>query len=96
MKTLTQNTLKGIGLAAATAMLMSGCGGGGGTNWGIDHGKSLPKCASDSRDSSAAVSVPAGAKITALEKGTTIRVWHYSNSDKLVCTITGSAVINGE
>ncbi|WP_456431436.1 hypothetical protein [Nitratifractor sp.] len=75
------------GLIASATLMLSGC-----------HGKhagglDVPQYAKDLNDSSAAVSVPAGHKVVASEEGTKIRIFHYSNSDKLVCTVSGSAKI---
>ena len=70
------------------AIVISGCG-----DWGIDKDISIPSCSSDLRDASAAIKVKAGAIIKSLEAGTRVRVWHYANSDKLVCTISGKAFI---
>ena len=79
-------------VAAASALFalfaLSGCGQSG--HWGVDHAE-LPMCSPDVNDSSAAILVPSGTEIKALEQGTTLRIWHYSNSDELVCVITGKA-----
>jgi len=83
--------VKWIGLTA-TALLLSACGGG--EKWGIDNSTPLPKCSDDLRDNSAALKVPQSVSVIALEEGTSIRVWHYSNDEKLLCTLTGKAVIS--
>lgn len=76
------------------ALFLSACGGSdsGKTNWGIDHG-TVPKCSADERDASVALQVPAGTVINALTEDAKVRVWHYSNSDKLVCVISGSVSV---
>jgi hypothetical protein len=81
-----------IVFAVFAAWLLNACGSG--DTWGIDQG-SIPMCSSDVNDASVAIKVPNGSQINAVKSGTTLRVWHYSNSDKLVCVITGSAVVGG-
>jgi ABC-type glycerol-3-phosphate transport system substrate-binding protein len=88
-----QNYMKMTGFVIAAALMLSACGGGG-EEWGIDQ-STIPHCNSDLNDSSAAILVPPGTTVKSIEPGTTIRVWHYSNSDEMVCVITGSAVISG-
>ena len=83
---MMQRYVKTTGFFVAAALVLGACGG---TEWGIDHG-SVPMCNDDPHDSSAAILVQPGTKIEATEPGTTIRVWHYSNSDKMVCVLTGS------
>lgn len=82
-----------LGMAAAIAVLLSACSGRGSSNEGSSAIQYIPKCAIDKRDASSAVKVPEGTEVKALEKGTAVRIWHYSNADKLVCAITGSASI---
>ena len=77
------------------ALFMTACGGGSSTTWGIDNSDFLPTCAVDVNDTSSAIFVPGGTAVKSLTTGTTLRVWHYSNGDKLVCVITGSAIITG-
>jgi hypothetical protein len=62
-------------------------------NWGID-GASIPKCSSNDADSSSAKLIPKGSRIIPTQDGTTLRIWHFSNGDKMVCTLTGNAVID--
>lgn len=79
-------------------MIFNACGGGD-TNWGIDGQgitANLPSCSSDPRDSSVALKVSAGSKILAQEEGTKVRTWHYRNTDKLICVISGTAKIEGK
>jgi hypothetical protein len=75
-----------------TAVLFSGCGGDDKEKWGIDQ-SSIPKCSGGINDSSAAILVPSGAEVKSVKPDTTVRVWHYSNSDKLVCVIAGEAIL---
>lgn len=90
---MLQTVLKLTGIAAA-ALILSACGGGS-SEWGIDHGNALPKCSANPNDSSASILVPNGSTIKKVAPNTTIRVWHYANGEKQVCTITGEAVISG-
>ena len=62
-------------------------------NWGID-GHSIPKCSGNDRDSSSAKLIPKGGRIIPTQDGTKVRIWHFSNGDKMVCTLTGDAVID--
>lgn len=87
--------IKGAGLLTAAALVLSGCSGKGGEEWGVDQSV-IPQCNSDRDDASAAILVPPGTAIRAAESGTTVRVWHYSNSDELVCVLTGAALLTRE
>lgn len=75
-------------LSLLALLALSGCGQS--EHWGVDHA-ALPMCSADVNDSSAAIKVPSGTMVKALSIGTTLRIWHYSNSDELVCVITGKA-----
>lgn len=83
----------------STALFLSACDG----DWGIDqdvnavnpidNNISIPMCSSDIRDNSAALKVEKNTVVTPLEAGTKVRIWHYVNTEKYACTISGSAVI---
>lgn len=87
MRNINKKTIR-LTMIVGSVLLISGCG-----EWGIDKDISIPACTSDVRDASAAVKIKAGTVIKPLEPGTRVRVWHYANSDKLVCTISGRAFI---
>jgi len=89
MKKVITNIIK-LTTVTSMALFLSACSGKG--NGGIDT-SFVPECGEDIRDTSASIKVPAGTTVKAEEEGTTLRVWHYSNSDELICTLTGSASI---
>ena len=88
MKTLIKRYKHTLFFALA-ALFLSACGG----DWGIDKDISIPKCSSDIRDNSAAVRVEKNTVIKPLEAGTKVRIWHYVNTEKYACTVSGSAYI---
>ncbi len=88
----TFNNIIKIAAVSTVILFLGACGGGSTNEWGIDS-QSLPKCAMDMNDSSSAIIVSEGTEVTATTEGTTIRVWHYENASKLVCVITGSALL---
>ena len=77
----------------ALVLGLTGCGSGS-TEWGIDQ-SSIPQCNQDINDSSVAISVPAGTPVVAVAPNTQLRIWHYSNGDKLMCVVSGEAVMSG-
>jgi len=79
-------------------MLLNSCGGGGGdggTTWGIDQksGKPIPVCNGDKDNTTNAILVKAGQEIDKLMSNTVLRIWHYQNGYKKVCTVQGEAII---
>jgi len=89
MKTTKHNAIM-AGFSIAAVLLLSACDGSK-TQQNI-----IPQCSSDANDSSAAIAVLPGTRIKPVEEGTIVRVRHYSNSDKLACTVTGSAVVSAD
>ena len=90
---MLHSVYKITGIAAA-ALLLSACGGTGSSEWGVDNSNALPTCNNeDSNDASASIKIPDGTVIKKTVDNTAIRVWHYANGDKYVCTISGNAVI---
>ncbi len=88
-----RNRIFHVTTVSIAALFLSACGSSD-TNWGIDrNNNSIPKCSSNIDDTSAAIKVLGGTKVKSLSDDTSMRVWHYSNSDKLVCVITGQAII---
>ena len=83
-------------------MILNSCGGGGGglgggiSTWGIDQksGKPIPVCNGDQTTTANAILVQAGQEIEKLMSNTVLRIWHYQNGDKKVCTVQGEAIIN--
>lgn len=55
--------------------------------------KAIPLCLADKNDANSSILVASGERITNLEPDTTIRIWHYLNSEERVCVLTGVAVI---
>jgi len=80
-----------------------GCGPSDDTNWGVDHeknevlqqklSKKVPTCNGDKRTTTNSVKVYAKQEIEQTTDKTVLRIWHYQNGDKRVCTVTGEAVI---
>ena len=88
--------LKSTLFLSISAFALIGCGGGG-SNWGIDHGDGLSVAVCDTAASdgglSSATLVEQGGTVTPLTDDTQVRVWHFQNSDEYVCTLQGEAVI---
>ena len=81
-------------LSTVTALFLSACGGG--ENWGVDHqggGIPISKCVNNSQDAtqSQAISVPSGSIIKKNGLNTVLRVWHFQNSKKAACVVSGEA-----
>ena len=83
--------IKALSFFVTIVLVMSACSE---QKWGIDQ-SSIPTCSSDRNDSSAAILLPPETTIKAVEPNTKVRIWHYSNSDKMVCLVSGLAVISG-
>jgi hypothetical protein len=89
-----------ISLSTIIVLSFNSCGSTEDTNWGIDHeietSKQLPVCNGDKNSTTNAMKVYENQEIENLSDDTYIRIWHYQNGDKLVCTVTGKAVIKDE
>ena len=87
-----------------TVLTFIACGPSDDTKWGIDHeviqqqkfSKKVPTCHGDKRTTTNAVRIYAKQEIVQKNDKTVIRIWHYQNGDKLVCTVTGEAIIQYE
>jgi len=99
MKNVFKKT-KLFSLITLTAFTLIGCGGGG-SNWGIDHGSEVEishgpldaatgkyRCTLADADL-----VKPGGVVRPLTDDTQLRVWHYQNSEEYVCTLQGQAVL---
>ncbi len=92
LKEILKYAPKVIAISTVT-LILSACGGGSSTEWGIDYGNVLPQCSTDPTDPSASILVANGTRVQKAAENTTIRIWHYANGDKQVCTITGKAML---
>ena len=74
----------------------SSCGGGGDPTWGIDQkpDKFVPVCDGDVDTTTNAISVKAGQTVRKVITPTVVRIWHYQNGEKKICTVQGKAVID--
>jgi len=80
-------------LIITSVFVLNNCGSG--DEWGIDNksGILLPTCNGDINTTTNAVAVISGYTVEPLLENTNILIWHYSNSDKLVCVSTGKAIM---
>jgi len=100
MKTYIRKNSRLLTLLAILPFTLIGCGGGG-TNWGIDHGTEIevshgplnPNTGLYRCDLSDATLVEQGGVVRPLTDDTQLRVWHFQNSEEYVCTLKGQAVI---
>jgi len=92
--------IKLLSMVSFAAFILAGCGGGG-TNWGIDHGVEVevshgPLDAAIGKyrcEIADATLVKQGGIVRPLTDDTQIRVWHYQNSEEYVCTLQGQAIL---
>ena len=99
---MMKNRLFLVSVLTFLMVTFNSCGSSEDTNWGIDHEKpnqettssiSIPSCNGDKTTTTNAIKVYEKQEIKQLSSNTKIRIWHYQNGDKLVCTISGKAVI---
>ncbi len=66
-------------------------------DWGIDHQsiKIVPTCVGDSSDAvqAQALTVNSGAVISEINGEAKLRIWHFQNTTKAVCVLSGEAII---
>jgi len=90
MQKITYKTL----LALASVLLLSACD----EEWGIDAQPStvIPTCENRSDDAvlAGALTVASGTVISEINGDVKLRVWHFQNSTKAVCTLSGEAIID--
>ncbi len=92
------NNIKIFGLLTL-ALVLNSCGsgsiGGGRATWGIDHkpSKTLPTCDGDVATTTNAINAVDGSQIIKMADNTYIRIYHYQDGTKKVCTIQGEALI---
>lgn len=92
--------LKSTLFLSISAFALIGCGGGG-TNWGIDHGTEIevshgpldPNTGLYRCEIADATLVEQGGVVRPLSDDTQLRVWHFQNSEEYVCTLKGQAVV---
>jgi hypothetical protein len=77
-------------------VVFNSCGVSEDTKWGIDHEttQQIPRCSEDKNSTKNAIPVYEKQEIEQLSSDTVIRIWHYQNGDKLVCTVSGKAIVN--
>jgi len=90
MKNIIDNRYKKVFLTTLVALFMSACG-----TSGTAYNKSIEKCEDNSTDAilSKAILVPANSTIIKESDETLLRVWHFQNSEELICVVKGSASI---
>lgn len=81
-------------LIVSTAFFLSACGNGNGNNKWLDNTDSvaIPSCGADSSENSIILNIED--KVIPLTEDTSVRIWYYENSDKVVCVVEGEAVVN--
>jgi len=105
MITITKNTKKVL-FTATLALILSACGGSSNSTTidtdvenennsvEVSH-KAINKCDNNSTSAidAKATLVPFNTTVRKNENGTVLRVWHFQNSEELICVVKGSAEI---
>ncbi len=89
MQNITYKTL----LVLVSILFLNACS----EEWGIDSQPLtvVPTCENRSNDAilSGALTVASGTTISEINGDAELRIWHFKNSTKAVCTLSGEAII---
>jgi len=91
MRNIINNRYEKVFFTTLVALFMSACGSSDGTA----HNKTIGTCENNSTDAilAKAIVVPANSTIIKDSDDTLLRVWHFQNSEELICVVKGSASI---
>ena len=78
-------------ILALLTLLFVGCGNGGDSSEVIvTKNITLPKCLNNNKSNG--YLIQQAGTIKKLETNTTLEIWHFANSDKVVCVKNGKAI----
>jgi len=83
---------KGLGLLCVT-LVLSACGGGGGSSTPAPEGKDIVVCSGTDQGFSKATVLAAGKEVKGLANDPSIRLWHLSDGSKKACVLSGSVEV---